>query len=247
VGSEPRPFAPSAIAFDAYGTLLDLGSLAEACAAEVTERLAPRFVELWRQKQLEYTWLRALMDRYEDFWRVTADALDHTAARLGIDLDDGAKTRLMDAWLELRPYPEVPSALVSLAALGVPAHVVSNGSPTMLRDVLARAGLEGTFSLVLSVDAVRTYKPADAVYAMAERAIGLPKASTLFVSANGWDVAGAKWHGFRVAWVNRADGPADRLGVEPDAVVRDVTEIVQLVRATRTASGAKLAEYVLGD
>jgi 2-haloacid dehalogenase len=246
VGSEPGPPRPSAIAFDAYGTLLDLGSLAEACAAEVSERLAPRFVELWRQKQLEYTWLRALMDRYEDFWRVTADALDETAARLGVGLDDRAKARLMGAWLELRPYPEVPSALAPLAALGIPMFVVSNGSPAMLRHVLARAGLERTFSGVLSVDAVRTYKPADAVYAMAEREIGLPRESILFVSANGWDVAGAKLHGFRVAWVNRADGPADRLGVEPDAVVQDVTEIVRVVRASGTASARQPTESVSG-
>jgi 2-haloacid dehalogenase len=229
MGSEPGPPRPSAIAFDAYGTLLDVGSLAEVCTAEVSERLAPRFVELWRQKQLEYTWLRALMDRYEDFWRVTADALDHTAARLGVVLDDGARARLMGAWLELRPYPEVPAALASLSALGIPVHVVSNGSPTMLRDVLARAGLAGNFSGLWSVDAVRTYKPAAAVYMMAEREIGQPRASVLFVSANGWDAAGAKSFGFRVALVDRAQLAPERLGFAPDVVVQDVTEIGQMV------------------
>jgi 2-haloacid dehalogenase len=244
MGSEPWPPRPSAIAFDLYGTLLDLASLIVACGADVGDDVAAGFVNLWRQKQLEYTWLRALMNRYEDFWRVTADALDHAAARLGLELEDAARARVMEAWLELRPYPEVGAALEAISALSIPMAIVSNGSPRMLREVLARAGLGDRFGAVLSVDLVRTYKPAPAVYAMAEREIGEPGRSVLFVSANSWDVAGAKSFGFRVALVDRAQLVPERLGFTPDIMVRDVTEIARIVSAGRiapTETSAKLA------
>jgi 2-haloacid dehalogenase len=241
VGPERDPPRPSAIAFDLYGTLLDVASLVEVCRADVGDEIAAPFVDLWRRKQLEYTWLRALMDRYEDFWRVTAEALDQAAARLGCELDDAARARLMDGWLELKPYPEVRAALETIAHGSIPMAVVSNGSPTMLREVLAGARLGDRFAAVLSVDAVRTYKPAAAVYAMAEREIGHPRRSVLFVSANGWDVAGAKTFGFRVAWVNRASVPPEGLGADADAVVQDVTEIA------RIAAGAPTERHAPGE
>jgi 2-haloacid dehalogenase len=239
VGPTDERLRPAAIAFDLYGTLLDVGSLTAACAAEVPVAEAGRFVELWRQKQLEYSWLRAHLGRYEDFWQVTADALDNAAARLGVRLSDAARQRLMDAWLELRPYPEVESAL---GEFDVPLFVVSNGSPRMLQEVLARAALAPRFEALLSVDAVRTYKPAPAVYAMAEREIARPRKSILFVSANGWDVAGAQTFGFPVAWVNRSELPAERLGITPDIMVPNVTAIRRVVfgaGAGETQNGAK--------
>ena len=244
MGSRDEPLAPAAIAFDLYGTLLDVASLTTACAADVPGDAAARFVELWRQKQLEYSWLRTLLGRYEDFWQITSDALDNAAARLGVRLSGAARRRLMEAWLELRPYPEVGTAL---REFDVPLFVVSNGSPRMLDEVVSRAGLAPRFEALLSVDAVRTYKPAAAVYEMAEREIGTPRASILFASANGWDVAGAKTFGFRVAWVNRAGLPPERLGVAPDVMVPNVTAIQRVASDGPAAGPQKGAKTTLED
>jgi 2-haloacid dehalogenase len=209
------------IAFDLYGTLLDVASVRGACA-EVTPD-PDAMAALWRQKQIEYTWLRALMGRYEDFSAVTAAALDHVADRLGLALDAGARNRLLQAWLELAPYPEVADALARLAPR--PLAVLSNGDPAMLEAALAAAGLRGRFAYVLSVDAVRTYKPAPAVYALAERAFGRPRDRLLFVSANPWDAAGAAAFGLPTARLDRSGVPGERLGAEPVMVVADLAEL----------------------
>lgn len=211
--------------FDLYGTLLEVSSVEAACA-EVTAGPAA-LVSLWRQKQLEYTWLRGLMGRYEDFWAVTAAALDHALERLALSPEEPARARLLDAWLAMRPYPEVAAALDWLAPR--PLAVLSNGSPRMLEAGLASAGLRERFAHVLSVDAVRTYKPAPAVYRLAEQHLGLPRERLLFVSSNAWDAAGAKAFGLPVAWVNRAGAPMERLGVTPDLVVPDLAELAECV------------------
>lgn len=213
--------AADALAFDVYGTLLDVRSVEAACA-EVTANPAA-LSTLWRQKQLEYSWLRALMDRYEDFSELTGAALDHAAERSGVALDAAARSRLVEAWLELRPFPEVPAALDRLAER--PLAVLSNGSPRMLEEGLLGAGLHDRFAHILSVEAVGTYKPAPAVYALAERALGLPRARILFVSANAWDAAGAGAFGLPSAWVNRAGLPPDRLGVTVGLEVPDLAAL----------------------
>ena len=215
-----------ALAFDLYGTLLDVRSLDRLGAAETGG--PDSFVAAWRQKQLEYTWLRAAMDRYHDFWTVTGEALDYTLQRLGLSVDPGARRRLMDAWLTLLPYSEVPAALGQLRPATL--AVLSNGSPHMLDRALRAADLHHLFAHVLSVDEVKTYKPAPAVYALAERHLGLGRSTILFVSSNAWDAAGAKAFGLRVAWINRTGAPAERLGFEPDVVVRDLEELVEHVR-----------------
>ncbi len=212
---------PQAIVFDVYGTLLDPAAVTEVCAA-VTDQPAA-LAALWRQKQLEYTWLRGLMGRYQDFWAVTSAALDYALERLAVSIDERSRARLMDAWLALKPYPEVDTALTRLAPL--PLAVLSNGSPAMLEAGLRAAGLRDRFRHLLSADAVRTYKPAPTVYALAEQRLDVARERLLFVSANAWDVAGARAFGLPSAWVNRMAAPTERLDVAPDLVVHDLNEL----------------------
>ena len=204
--------------FDAYGTLFDVHSVVEAGRAVTDD--PESLSALWRQKQLEYTWLRSLMGRYEDFWAVTEAALVFTGRRLGIPLDAAARARLMEAYLGLDTFPEVTDVLVRLE--GVPCAILSNGAPRMLDAAVAHAGIGRHLRAVISVDAVRTYKPAPAVYALGPARLGIPAARLGFVSSNAWDVAGAKAFGFPVAWVNRAGAPREELGVTPDLEVPDL-------------------------
>jgi 2-haloacid dehalogenase len=177
----------------------------------------------WRGKQLEYSWLRALMGRYEDFWTVTEHALRWAIARLRLHATDADVRRLMEAYLSLACFPEVPDVLAGLA--GRPRAILSNGAPRMLAAAVASSGLTAHLEHVLSVDAVKTYKPSPLVYALAPQALGLPAAELLFVSSNAWDVAGAKSFGYRVAWCNRTGAPAEHLGAGPDHVVGSLAEL----------------------
>ncbi len=207
--------------FDAYGTLFDVHSVIEAGRAITGDPIA--LSSAWRGKQLEYTWLRALMGRYEDFWAVTEAALRHSVRRLGLRADEAQLARLMDAYLSLAPFPDVPGALARLG--GRPRAILSNGSPRMLKAALASSGLGPHFAHVLSVDAVKTYKPSPAVYALGPQALGIPADSLLFVSSNAWDVAGAKAFGYQVAWCNRANAPAEELGMRADFEISRLDEL----------------------
>jgi 2-haloacid dehalogenase len=213
---------PRAFVFDAYGTLFDVHSVIEAGRAVTSDPQA--LSALWRQKQLEYTWLRSLMGRYEDFWAVTEAALRFSLERLGIVAEEAAIRRLMDAYLSLATFPEVEPALAAMA--GAPLGILSNGSPSMLAAAVRSSGLDGRFAHVLSVDAVRTYKPSRAVYQLGTRAFALPAEDILFVSSNGWDVAGAKAFGYRTCWCNRLGAPTEQLGVKPDLEVTRLDEIL---------------------
>jgi 2-haloacid dehalogenase len=207
--------------FDAYGTLFDVHSVIEAGRAITAD--PARLSALWRQKQLEYTWLRALMGSYVDFWAVTEAALRHTLRRLSLAPSPAEVRRLMDAYLTLACFPEVPAALERLG--GKPRAVLSNGSPAMLMAAVASSGLEKYLDHVISVDLVRTYKPSPLVYALGPGTLGIPAGQLLFVSSNGWDVAGAKTFGYQVAWCNRTDAPEEELGVRPDVVVRALDQL----------------------
>jgi 2-haloacid dehalogenase len=208
-----------ALAFDLYGTLLEVASVGRT-AAELTAQSA-ELVELWRQKQLEYSWLRSLMGRYQDFWATTADALDYALDRFGLVVDDETRARLLGAWLDVRPYPEVPGALDRLRA-GHRLAVLSNGNPDMLEAGLAAAGLRDRFEHVLSVDEIGVFKPHPSVYELATKAFGLPAERILFVSSNGWDAFGARAFGLPVAWINRGGAPLERLGTPPNLIVPDL-------------------------
>jgi 2-haloacid dehalogenase len=214
-----------ALAFDLYGTLLEVASVGRA-AAEVTAEPAP-LVDLWRQKQLEYTWLRSLMGRYQDFWATTADALDFALDRLGVVVDEATRARLLGAWLDVRPYPEVTAALDRLGSRRL--GILSNGNPEMLEAGLAAAGLRDRFEHVLSVDQLGVFKPHPSVYELATKAFGLPAERILFVSSNGWDAFGARSFGLPVAWINRTGAPLERLGNPPSLVVPDLTALTEAV------------------
>jgi 2-haloacid dehalogenase len=201
--------------FDAYGTLFDVHSVVEAGREITGDPVA--LSTLWRQKQLEYTWLRSLMGTYADFWAVTEAALRYSIRRLGLSATDAQVRRLMDAYLSLACFPEVKTALGRLA--GRSRAVLSNGSPAMLAAAVAASGLGAMLDHVISVDRVKTYKPSPRVYALGPEALGLPAGELLFVSSNGWDVAGAKAFGYQVAWCNRSGAPEEELGVRPDLIV----------------------------
>ena len=215
--------------FDAYGTLFDVHSVVEI-GREITGD-PMTLSATWRQKQLEYTWLRSLMGRYEDFWIVTEAALRYAIQRLGLSASEVQIRRLMDAYLSLACFPEVPAALTRLAPR--PRAILSNGSPLMLQAALRSSGLGQHIKHVLSVDTVKTYKPSPAVYALGPRALGIPAADLLFVSSNAWDVAGAKAFGYRVAWCNRAGAPAEELGLSADVVVSRLDELPETISASR--------------
>jgi len=212
---------PKAFVFDAYGTLLDVHSVIEAGRAVTADPQA--LSTLWRQKQLEYTWLRSLMGRYEDFWAVTEAALRFALRRLGIAAADAQVQALMDAYLSLACFPEVKAALASLK--GARLGILSNGSPRMLEAAVRSSGLTASLEHVLSVDAVKTYKPSPKVYDLGPRAFELAADEMLFVSSNAWDVAGAKAFGFLTCWCNRANAPMEELGLTADYEVTRLDEL----------------------
>jgi len=212
---------PRGYVFDAYGTLFDVHSVVEAGRALTSDPVA--LSTTWRQKQLEYTWLRALMGRYEDFWAVTEAALRWALQRLGLRASEADVRRLMEAYLSLACFPEVRPALERLA--GRPRAILSNGSPPMLAAAVRSSDLGRHVEHVLSVDAVKTYKPAPQVYALGSQALAIPAGELLFVSSNAWDVAGAKAFGYRVAWCNRQGAPEEVLGLKADVIVASLEQL----------------------
>ena len=217
---------PAALVFDAYGTLFDVHSVVALCEALWPGRGA-QLSQLWRTKQLEYTWLRSLMGRYEDFARVTEAGLRYACAALQLPCDDAKCARLLQAYLNLATFPEVADTLRQLR--GIKLAILSNGAPAMLRDVVSNSGLGGLIPDVLSVDELKIYKPAPQVYQLAVDRLGAPAQAIGFVSSNGWDAAGAKSFGFRTFWVNRAGAPRDGLGFAPDHELGSLAELPTLV------------------
>lgn len=216
-----------ACVFDAYGTLLDVGS---PVAAE-TAALGPVAAELsalWRRKQLEYTWLLSLMRRPADFADVTADALDHALAALAIT-DPELRARLLAAYGRLSPFADVVPALRRLRDRGMQIAILSNGSRDMLAEAVAAAGIAGLVDPVLSVDEVGVFKPAPEVYGLATARLRLPASAIGFVSANGWDVHGAASFGLRSIWLNRGGLAAERLPGEPTAVLDSLAGLPDLI------------------
>jgi 2-haloacid dehalogenase len=203
-----------AVVFDAYGTLLDVASAAERTRDLLGERAAP-LAELWRQKQLQYSWLRSLMGRHADFWQVTGDSLDYALDALRIATPD-LRRRLMEAYERIGPCADAREALSRLKAARIKTAILSNGAPRMLAAAVRSAGLDDLIGEILSVEAVRIYKPHPSVYQLAVDKLGVWPAELGFVSANGWDAWGAKAAGLRVAWCNRSGLPRERLGEPPD-------------------------------
>ena len=218
----------SALVFDAYGTLFDVHSVTRLAESLFPGRGAA-LSAAWRTKQLEYTWLRSLMGSYEDFSRVTHSALEWTFEHLALVPRDADRRALLDEYRRLAMFPEVPAALETLAQKR-PLAILSNGHPEMLNAVVDHNRVRERFrGGVLSVHPARVFKPAPAVYRLAEESLGVPRAVVGFVSSNGWDAAGAKTFGFRVFWVNRGAAPVERLGVRPDETIADLGRLVELL------------------
>ena len=209
-----------ALVFDAYGTLFDVHSVARRCEALWPGKGAA-LSTAWRARQLEYTWLRSLMGRYVPFSQVTRDALAWACESLKLPFSENQLAELMEAYRRLALYPEVTEAFQKIKT--VKRAILSNGSPDMLEPLVKHSGLE--LDAVLSVDAVKVFKPAPAVYELAVKALGIPKQEIGFVSSNGWDALGAKAYGFKVFWVNRAGAPLDRLDVRPDRTLASLLEL----------------------
>jgi 2-haloacid dehalogenase len=212
-----------AVVFDAYGTLFDVGAPARALLGDQADAVG----ELWRRKQLEYTWLRSLMDQHADFAQVTAEALDFALAVHRIDRRVAPK--LLAAY---RSLPVLGDALAVLSALRAGLRrlaILSNGTPEMLRAVVARAGLERVFDMVLSVEDVGVFKPHPKVYALASRRLAMAPEEICFVSANGWDAAGAAAFGFLAVWIDRRAEPEDRLPGRPDARITTLADLPALL------------------
>ncbi len=225
----PELPAPRAAVFDAYGTLFDVASAAERARDALGERWRP-LADLWRAKQLQYTWLRALMGRHADFWQVTGDALDFALESFGT-FDAALRTRLMGLYERLDAYPDARETLTRLRAAGLRTAILSNGSQHMLAAAAESAGLSGLLDMVLSVEEVGVYKPHPSVYRLAMQRLALDAPDILFVSANGWDAHGAKTCGMRVAWCNRAGQPAERIPEPPDFEVASLADLPALVGA----------------
>jgi len=217
--------SPHAIIFDAYGTLFDVHSVIRNSGVGISGNLEA-LSQLWRYKQLEYTWLRALMDRYEDFWHITEDALRSALRQLSIEATEGQLANLMQAYLVPTAFPEVASALEALE--GLPLAVLSNGSPAMLDSAVRYNSMESYFAEIISVDRVKTYKPSPRVYALGSEILNLPAAEILFVSSNLWDAAGAKAFGYPVCWCNRSGAAMEDWGFAPDFTVSRLDQIGEM-------------------
>jgi 2-haloacid dehalogenase len=212
-----------AFVFDAYGTLFDVhAAIGRHRAAGGPD--ADRFSEIWRSKQLEYTWTLTLAGRYDDFWILTERALDFAFARFP-SVDKALKPKLLEAYLALDAFPDARMVLHELAARGDATAILSNGSPEMLAAAVAAAEID--LGAVLSVDSIRIYKPRPQAYALVTDHLQLTPAQIIFVSSNRWDVMGAATFGFRTAWINRANMP-EEYGPAPDAVLTDLRGLMSL-------------------
>jgi 2-haloacid dehalogenase len=241
-----------AVVFDAYGTLYDIQSV-----AAVTEEAFPGYgdivTQIWRIKQLEYTWLRSLMRRYQDFSVVTRDSLAYTLRVLGLAHDEDVFERIMDKYLHLDLYPDATTALAAMRDRKL--AILSNGSPTMLDALVANSGLDRVLDATISIDAGKIFKPAPEAYTLIESVLGVPPAEVLFISSNPWDACGAKAFGLNVAWIERVTPEAmalacvesemiapltmfkalrtqmDELGCAPDYRIRSLAELPGIVKA----------------
>ena len=213
-----------AIAFDAYGTLFDVYSI-----GVLAEKLFPgkgaQLATIWRDKQIEYTRVRTLSDKYANFWQVTVDALTYSCEFLNLDLTEASRDRLMRQYAELSAFPENVEQLMRLREAGITLSVLSNGTPWMLEQAMKASGLAEYFEHILSVESVKRFKTAPEAYQMGPDALGSKATNILFVSSNCWDSCGATWFGYRTIWLNRYGLPLDRLGVKPHRIGSSLQDV----------------------
>jgi 2-haloacid dehalogenase len=221
-----------ALAFDAYGTLFDVFSVTSLCE-EMFPGNGTALATLWRSKQLQYTLLRSLMNRYKDFWQVTQDGLVYAAHALKLELDADKRNRLMEAYMTLAAFPDVKPGLQQLKGMGLRLAVLSNGEPKMLQSAARSAGIADLLDAVISVDEVEVFKPSPRVYDLAAAHLSTPMRSIGFVTSNNWDAHGAGSAGLTTFWIQRAAGePAEELDYPPAHVVHLLTDLPELVRRT---------------
>ena len=218
-----------ACVFDAYGTLFDLSAAAAACRDALGDQ-TERLTALWRDKQLQYTWLRAVQGRHADFWQVTGEALDYALDALRLDIV-GLRERLMELYLTLDAFPEAPETLRRLKAAGLTAAILSNGTPKMLQAAVAHAGIGRWLDAVLSVEQAGVYKPHPKVYQLAVDTLALAPSAMLFLSSNAWDAHAASAFGMRVVWCNRYGQRPERLPGQPEREIRSLAELPALLEA----------------
>jgi len=228
-----QPLSVKACVFDAYGTLFDFASAAAGCSEELGEK-AGELTNLWRDKQLQYTWLRTAQNRHTDFWTVTGEALDFSLSALGIQ-GRVLRERLMSLYRSLDVFEEVPEVLSGLHAAGFKTAILSNGSSAMLNAVVDAAGIRPQLDYVLSVDEVGVFKPHPSVYQLALDRLGLQADEIAFQSSNAWDAHAASAFGMKVVWCNRYKQERERLPGQPDYEIRNLRELVPLLRRSSEA------------
>lgn len=216
-----------ACVFDAYGTLFDVNSAAAQEKDALGDKWQP-LAELWRAKQLQYTWLRSLMSRHADFWQVTGDALDYALASLKID-DPALRERLMSLYMTLKSYPEVKATLERLKAGGMKLAILSNGSPAMLAAATRNSAIADLLDAILSVEEVGIFKVHPSVYALAPARFGLERGQICFLSSNGWDAHAAKAYGFHVLWCNRFGQAPERIPEVPEGQIATLAELPEIL------------------
>lgn len=227
-GASPELSHIKACVFDAYGTLFDVNAAAAAMKGKLGDK-ERKLSEIWRMKQLQYTWLRTLMTEvYVDMWQVTQDSLDYAMEAVGLD-DPELREELLALYWALDAYPEVPQVLKALKQGGVKTAILSNGSPSMLDGAVQSAGIGEFLDAVLSIDELRVYKPRPEAYDLVTEHFDIAPRDVCFMSSNAWDAAAAAHFGFRVCWINRFNQPREKLPGTPTKILSDLASIPTLV------------------
>jgi len=214
-----------AIIFDAYGTLFDVNSAAEKCKDKIGDKWEG-FANFWRTTQLEYTWLRSLMDRHKDFWQVTEDSLDKSIKVF--DIDPSMRNELLNLYKILSPYKEVPDTLKALREKKFKLAILSNGTPSLLDELVKSNHLDNLFDDIFSIEQVGVYKPSSRVYDLPIKKYNINKSEVAFLSANTWDVSGGGNYGYQSIWVNRNNNIFDNLDFRPKYQITDLNKLIQL-------------------
>ncbi len=215
-----------AIIFDAYGTLFDVNSAAEKCKDKIGDKWEG-FANFWRTTQLEYTWLRSLMDRHKDFWQVTEDSLDKSMRTFNID--PSMRNELLDLYKILSPYKEVPETLKTLKEKKFKLAILSNGTPSLLDELVKSNHLDNLFDDIFSIEQVGVYKPSSRVYDLPIKKYNINKSEVAFLSANTWDVSGGGNYGYQSIWVNRNNTIFDNLDFKPKYQITDLNKLIKLI------------------
>ena len=215
-----------AIIFDAYGTLFDVNSAAEKCKDKIGDKWES-FANFWRTTQLEYTWLRSLMKRHKDFWQITEDSLDKSMKAFSID--SSMKNELMNLYKVLSPFKEVPETLKKLKGKSFKLAILSNGTPSLLDELVKSNNLDKLFDDIFSIEEVGIYKPDSRVYDLPIKKYKIKNSEVMFLSANTWDVSGGGNYGYQSIWVNRNNNIFDNLDFNPSNQIKDLTELVNLI------------------